>query len=669
MRRLLLFLSLTAFAIRSFAQVPVASAPEPVGAPRGDDWEGYNIVNSFESGYRFAAVSGNEAQYRANENYGNGIRLLDTFFSMDSKTGKGSLFDKLIATTNGMGDPYSSATLRVEKNRLYEYDFSWRQNDYLNPGLTTDGGQENHQLDTTYTLQDHDLTLFPQSRIRIFLGYTHDDQSGTGLSTVQLYQTNSAFDNTGDIFPIFANIKRSRNEYRLGGEVRWFGFIFNVLHGWQDFKDDTPYQQASLPPNLEPSSEASLTSFNRTGPSHGTAPYWRAMVIRDAQWLSLNGRFTYSGGTNSFLTDESAIGANRFGAAANQQILAFGDAHRPVATGNLDATVFPTSKLTIANRISFYNVRTQGDASYLEFNNAEQLANLVNFQYLGIRTIEAGTDIQYQFLPWMDVRGGYDYSDRRIGSSPQYAVAGSTSGVPYIQTNILQDGKFGFRLRPLKPLTITIDGDFGRANLPFTPKSDRDYNAFSGRVQYKAKSFQLLAFTKTDYNLNSISLTSYSSHSRTYSGSGSWTPRSWASLDLSYSKIHLDTLGGIQFFANDQSFANQLSYYVSNIHSATVSARLSYKRMEWLFAYSLVQDTGDGRSSPADTLIGPVIPAFQLAQTFPLRYQSPSARLSIRINERVRWNAGYQYFGYHEDFTSGENYLANTGYTSLSWSF
>ncbi|HEX4772973.1 MAG TPA: hypothetical protein VH351_19215 [Bryobacteraceae bacterium] len=669
MRRLSLVLFPAVFAIQLFAQVPVASAPEPVGSPRGDDWHGYNIVDSFEAGYRFASVSGNEDQYRATVNFGNGIRLFDTFFSMDSKAGKGALFDKLIATTNGMGDPYSSATLRVEKNRIYEYDFSWRKNDYLNPGLTTDGGQENHLLDTTYTLQDHDLTLFPQSRIRILLGYTHDDQQGTGLSTVQLYQTNSVFDNTGDIFPIFTNIKRSRNEYRLGAEVRWYGFVFNVLHGWQDFKDDTPYQQASLPPDLEPSSAASLTSFSRTGPAHGTAPYWRVMLIRDARWLSLNGRFTYTGGTNSFLTDESAIGTNRFGAAANQQILSFGEAHRPVATGNLDATLFPTPKLTIANRFAFYNVRTQGDASFLQFNNDTQVANLVNFQYLGIRTIEAGTDLQYQLLPWMDVRGGYDYSDRRIGSSPQYAIAGITSGVPYIQTNILNDGRFGIRLRPIKPLTIIIDGDIGHANLPFTPKSDRNYNAFSGRVQYKLKSVQLLAFTKTDYNSNSISLTSYSSHARTYSGSGSWTPRSWASLDLSYSKIHLDTLGGIDFFANDQFFANQLSYYVSNIHSVVLSSRLSYKRMEWLFAYSLIRDTGDGRSNPSDTSIGPSIPAFQLAQTFPLSYQSPSARLSIRINERVRWNAGYQYFGYHEDFTSGENYHANTGYTSLSWSF
>ena len=28
-----------------------------------------------------------------------------------------------------------------------------------------------------------------------------------------------------------------------------------------------------------------------------------------------------------------------------------------------------------------------------------------------------------------------------------------------------------------------------------------------------------------------------------------WTPRDWFSLDAGYSKIHLDTVGGINFFA------------------------------------------------------------------------------------------------------------------------
>jgi len=57
------------------------------------------------------------------------------------------------------------------------------------------------------------------------------------------------------------------------------------------------------------------------------------------------------------------------------------------------------------------------------------------------------------------------------------------------------------------------------------------------------------------------------------------------------------------------------------------------------------------------------------AQTFPLRYLSPQGRISLRINEKLRWNAGYQNYGYHEDFSALQNYRAHTGYSSVLWSF
>jgi hypothetical protein len=56
-------------------------------------------------------------------------------------------------------------------------------------------------------------------------------------------------------------------------------------------------------------------------------------------------------------------------------------------------------------------------------------------------------------------------------------------------------------------------------------------------------------------------------------------------------------------------------------------------------------------------------------QVFPLSFESPLARVSLRINEKLRFNAGYQYYGYNEDFSSFQNYRAHTGYTSVTWSF
>src|SRR5438552_1326589 len=122
----------------AFAQPVIAPTPETVGSARGQNVNDYNIVNSFETGYRFADISGNRGKYRSDENFRNGLRLLGGSFSMNSRDGHGWLFDEILLNTQGLGaDPYESASLRIQKNKLYRYDMLWRLDEYYNPGLTS----------------------------------------------------------------------------------------------------------------------------------------------------------------------------------------------------------------------------------------------------------------------------------------------------------------------------------------------------------------------------------------------------------------------------------------------------------------------------------------------------------------------------------------------------
>ena len=165
------------------AQQVVAPTPEPVGPIRGDNTAEYNIVNSFETGYRWRSIGGSLDEYRSQVNYGSGLRLLGSSLTVNSRDGHGRFFDEIALTTQGLGnDPYESATLRIQKNRLYRYDMTWRLNDYVNPGLTS-AGQESgsNALDTRYTSQDNDLTLFPQSKIKFFLGYSRGRPEGPAI--------------------------------------------------------------------------------------------------------------------------------------------------------------------------------------------------------------------------------------------------------------------------------------------------------------------------------------------------------------------------------------------------------------------------------------------------------------------------------------------------------
>ena len=176
---------------------------------RGENTGDYNVVQSWELGYRFASVGGDDGKYRSDVNYGEGIKLLSSYLTVNSRDGQGRWFDEIALTTQGLGnDPYESATLRVQKNRWYRYDLLWRSNAYFSPGLTVADGE--HMENTTYRSQDHDLTLLPQSWFRIRAGYSRTTQDGPALTTEQ------EFDPQGDVFPIFRDTREQYNEYRAG---------------------------------------------------------------------------------------------------------------------------------------------------------------------------------------------------------------------------------------------------------------------------------------------------------------------------------------------------------------------------------------------------------------------------------------------------------------------
>jgi hypothetical protein len=313
-----------------------------------------------------------------------------------------------------------------------------------------------------------------------------------------------------------------------------------------------------------------------------------------------------------------------------------------------------------------------GDSFFEQLNNGFAASPILPFQYLGIQTFANTTDLMYHPSKWFSVHGGFEYSDRHINSVQGQSDIGDPAPAQAAieQSNQLKAGTLGFRLKPLKSLTISVDGEVGRQNKPIYPISDGNYQAFRARAEYKLKLFRVGAYAKSDYNVNSDVLTSYASHARQYGADGSWLPRSWFSVDASYAKLHLNTLGGIDYFAGNADVSGESSYYVSNIHTATLNVHFSFlKRADVYAGYSYVRDAGDGRATAVGAGVYSALPAFQAAQTFPLSFLSPQARLSIRITPKLRWNAGYEYYGYNEQFSALQDYRAHTGFTSLAFSF
>lgn len=644
------------------AQQVVAPTSADVGPRRGENMGDYNVVNSFEFGYRYSLIGGDLGKYRSDVNYGNGVRLLASSLTVNSRDGKGRIFDEIVLTTLGLGnDPYQSAVLRVQKNRLYRYDLLWRLNEFYNPGLTIAAGQ--HLMDTRRRWQDHDLTLFPQSKVRLRAGYSRNTETGPALSTIQL------FDDRSDEFPLFTNVRREFNEYRVGADVELHHFKLTVLRRWEFFKEDTPVSINGAESGNNPNDLTVLTQFHRSEPYHGETPSWLVNLYTGRRYLAVNGRFTYSGGRRNFIQDETAFGITRLGVADNRQTLVFGDARRPVVTGDLAFSVLATDKLTITNNTSFHNTRIDGNSSFQQFDNFTQTRHFINFQFLGIRLITNSTDAQLRLSRGLSLFAGYHYSTRLIRSI-------EFAGLPLAsQTNHLHSGVAGVNWNPVKPLRVHLEGEVGRNDQPFTPIAERNYHALSTRVQYRVSKLQLSTGYQQRYNNNSISLTAFGSCARNYFADASWAPNGWFSFDAAYSRLHLDTLGGIAFFAGfgrANLVGNQQSLYLSNIHSTHLGARFALGKLADLYlGFSLTRDTGDGRATASQSP-NPIQNVLTGVQTFPLSFGTPLARLSVRINEKLRWNAGYQFYRYHEYFhlfNFDQNYRANTGYTSLLWSF
>ena len=656
------------------AQQAIAPTPEAVGNARGGDFANYNIVDSVEIGYRWRVADGSLGTYRSDVNYGNGIRILATNLSINSKEGHGRWFDEIVLSTSGLGnDPYQTASLRIQKNGLYRYDMLWREDDYFNPGLAISGGD--HLMDTVRGLQDHSLTLFPQSHVQVELGYSRNAQSGPALSTIQ------PFSGLSSAAPVFENVKQQWNEYHIGILADWRGFRFIARRMWDFYKDDSSYglnggEIVGVPPD-----PTLVTQFQRSAPNHGSNPGWFGNISGSHKYWAMNARLTYNLGNGGFAMNELTTGLNLTGAAENQQIVVSGNAQRPVLAGDFSVSVFPTSHLSIVNNTAVHDTRIDGDSYLTDYNNGTGANTTLNFKFLGVRTVANSTDLNYRFNNWFSAYAGFTDSRREIRLLEAFsfpAIAGTAVRFPYQQESQLNAGSFGVRFHPLQALTINLEGEAGRATHPLTPISDRNYHTLGGRVQYRKRNLQLSTGYRELYNANApLSFITYSSRSRQYNAAASFALRDWLTFDASYSKLHLDTVGGLAFFAGVQSVALQTGYdsiYISNIHAANAGFHFDiHHRADLYLGYTITKDTGDGRATATPVgVTDPVASLLDSVQTFPLSYQSPMARFSIRINPKLRWNAGYQFYGYGEQFHLlgyDQNFHAHTGYTSVLWSF
>jgi len=238
-----------------FALAPVCLAQDGSGdgqsADQGMNSGNYNVQQSIEFGYRANEVNGNQATYDTFINLASGVRLFDYTLDMRSLNHQGLLFDDLNFSNFGYGgDPNDVSRLHIDKNKWYDFHLLFRRDknfwDYnlwanpLNPaspnpvGSVTTGclvsppssahpglpaycstpaiaeANSPHAMDLVRRMQDYDLTLLPESKIRFRLGYSHYKDEGPGFFTTD----------SGTVPDFPENYQYTTDAYRFGVDFK-----------------------------------------------------------------------------------------------------------------------------------------------------------------------------------------------------------------------------------------------------------------------------------------------------------------------------------------------------------------------------------------------------------------------------------------------------------------
>ncbi|MFH1572630.1 MAG: hypothetical protein ABIG68_01525, partial [Acidobacteriota bacterium] len=348
-------------------QAPASSATPG----EGFQWGVYEGRSEIEIGYRWVTdIAGNRDMYRSMVNLGDGPKLLRSDISLRSAYGSAGLFDRLdFSMYSWGGEPYNTLRFTLGRSDLYELRANYRNQNYFNyiPShanpLFAGGvllGQ--HSLNITYRTTDVELELFPNGRIRPYVGYSRATSFGPGLSTYSL---------TGNEFRLNTDWRHAADEYRGGLQVALPRLNFTLEQGYRFLRNDTGTVDAGLPGGNNPipflGRPISLDSQERAYRERTRVPVTKILAkARPFKALSITGRYIYSmaeieSSLAEFNSGNLVSLENRLAYASAADAFT-GRATRPNHRGNLIVEFSPTPGLKIINHFDTRNYHVSGSA-------------------------------------------------------------------------------------------------------------------------------------------------------------------------------------------------------------------------------------------------------------------------------------------------------------------
>ena len=700
----------------SFAQQPSPSpSPQKSTAPdapveSGEDAGDYTVISSVEFGYRGLSVDGDLNKYQSDLNYKAGPRLFDSSFLLRSRDGKGALFETFLASSTGWGaDPQGNLRVSVEQPEWYRFDATYRRfkyfrflNTFANPNWVFSPANFSvppnpvtgeHGYDTRVHLGDFDLTILPKhERIRFNVGYSPERYSGPAFTNYHA---------GGNEFIFLSELKSRANDFRVGADGKLGPLNFSFLQGFRRFRDDSTIDLGTTPGINRNPSAASLTSFDRNEPARGSVNYTRfSLQTLVAKRLDITGRIIYSKAEQNYSFTESFTGRNwnpRItgfppsppGATPNilnlGQYILTGDTERPSWLGDLGLTLLATDKLRISNTFRVETFEITGSALFSDFFSLTRgtRTDTIGFSNRDVNTrtdyrkIQNTIEGDYQFNRDYSVHLGYRYARRRVEEEISGFNLGTNAPTALVPSSFTEHNNThavigGFKARPLSEWTLYFDAEHGTADNVFSRIGNYEYTNIRAKSRYKPTSrlaFNLAFIAKNNSNPSEIAGVSLEDFgvtvkSKIFSSTLDWTatPRFSISTGYNYHWINSDAI--VDYFFNSVQHPLGHSLYIvrNNFFFVESVARIAPRATQFT-AYRINKDNGQG-----NRVADPTGRPGTLIASYPMSFQSPEARLAIKLHHRLDWNVGYQYYNYNESTIVGprpQNYHAHLPYTSL----
>lgn len=650
---------------RAAATAPPATRPPVVQEPV--NLGSLLLKNTIEFGPRWRDVDGNEDVYRSHVNLGNGLKLYHSVFELTAPESRGRLFDLLkVGFDNWGGDPYNTATVRVKKNLVYDFEYRYQKIDYFNfipdfaNPLFDQGilfGQ--HSFDTTRRMSNARLDLFPDAeRFQAHLSYGRSSAFGPGFTTANL---------GGDEFVLGRLVKNNADDYRAGFDLRFWKLALSFEQGVRRFKDDEgevlpgDFSLGNDPNLLFDFQQLFLTGFLRSYFVRGSIPMTRvALRSHRLPRVAFNARLYHSDADvdADFSQAFSGVVLNReLGIFASDVVASNrADPSRPYTVADGTVRVAVTRRVAVMNTFRGANFVISGTQLLGEqarnFESPDDPPTIRDeqlYRRTSLRSLMNQFEGEVAITHNLIVRAGHRIHHRRARLRQQNLVFGSIDRdeeTTQEANSLLIGGSFRWR----RFIRAALDYENGGYLTEFTGVDTRDFQRGRVRLQFSPTDqwrFTALGsvFDQTRPNRALAGDFTLTNQNRSRSGgfSASWFPTERVALDLDYTRGHItariNTVGA--------EMTSPL-FYREDSHVLHAGADLTlYKDIRVGFGYRRVDSDG----------------------SYPIKFQRPYARLSVPLHRVVSLNLDYQHYGYNEDHRSVQDYRANLLTTSLRFSF